>query len=148
MIKDMRKYIEQNTMPIPFSGCWVWLGALLPKKYGHSAFGRTHRIAWEAYKGAIPRGLWVLHRCDVPSCCNPDHLFLGTNKDNVADKVRKGRAKTKPQRGQTNGFAKLSDEMVKHIRQSCLSNRALAKELNVSRPTVSRARRGLSWGHV
>jgi len=148
VIKDMREYIEKNTMPIPFSGCWVWMGALLPKGYGHSAFGRPHRIAWSAYRGAIPDGLWVLHRCDVPSCCNPDHLFLGTNQDNVDDKVRKGRAKTKSQRGTSNGFAKLSDDIVKHIRQSGLPNWEIAKALNVSRPTISRVRRGLSWVHV
>ena len=79
--------------------CWHWTGAKLPKGYGKFSVGpratrkiiNAHRIAWELTNGPIPEGIWVLHDCDNPSCCNPMHLYLGTNTDNVRDKVSKGR---------------------------------------------------------
>lgn len=78
--------------------CWLYHGSKAHFGYGVLFFGkegrevRAHRFAWELLRGPIPAGLWVLHRCDVPSCVNPDHLFLGTAKDNTADMIRKGRA--------------------------------------------------------
>lgn len=82
------------------SGCWDWLASKDIKGYGcfnlkqednsfHSI--RAHRASWLFYRGTIPDELQVLHSCDNPSCVNPDHLFLGTNLDNVKDKVSKGR---------------------------------------------------------
>ena len=78
------------------SGCWEWTGA--PNGvfgYGRIRFnGRrvlTHRLAWELSYGSVPGGLFVLHHCDNPPCCKPEHLFLGDNFDNMADKVAKGR---------------------------------------------------------
>jgi HNH endonuclease len=79
--------------------CWLWLAAL---NYGYGFFspktGRTvyaHRFVWELVNGPIPHGLCVLHKCDVRSCVNPNHLFLGTNQDNTTDAKRKGRTKGK-----------------------------------------------------
>ncbi len=76
--------------------CWLWTGATSSANYGQIRFAKdkcvlTHRLAWEVTKGAIPDGLYVLHRCDNPPCCNPDHLFLGTAADNTADMMAKGR---------------------------------------------------------
>lgn len=77
------------------SDCWIWKGCRnwanygTMRKNGKNAF--THRIAWEIYKGEIPKGLFVLHRCDNPPCCNPEHLFLGTPQDNSRDMTAKGR---------------------------------------------------------
>lgn len=80
-------------------GCWLWTGAT--SDFGHGVVGRgargaglvkTHRLAWELTFGAIPDGMSVLHRCDVPECCNPGHLFLGTQADNMRDMSAKGRA--------------------------------------------------------
>ena len=147
-ITDMKAYIEANTMPIPFCGCWIWMGSVLPKGYGHSALGRSHRVAWTAFKGPIPAGLWVLHTCDVPACCNPDHLFLGTNQDNIDDKVRKGRARSGSIFGADNPAAVLTDSLVREIRQSPDGSRKLARRLGVSVAAVRRVKRRLTWRHV
>lgn len=75
--------------------CWVWTGATVHNGYGtisvNNRLVRTHRLAYELTHGPIPAGMKVLHTCDNPPCCRPDHLFLGTDKDNVHDAVDKGR---------------------------------------------------------
>jgi hypothetical protein len=77
------------------AGCWPWKGARHAQGYGAfrvgSKYHRSSRLAYELVKGHIQSGLDVLHKCDNPPCCNPDHLFLGTDKDNAADRRRKGR---------------------------------------------------------
>jgi hypothetical protein len=84
--------------------CWEWRGS--KSKYGHGQFQYTtapnvrvrvgaHRFSWELANGPVPDGLWVLHHCDNPPCVRPDHLFLGTHKDNMADMKAKGRGRKK-----------------------------------------------------
>ncbi len=79
------------------SDCWLWMGSKRKSGYGHFRYmGRlqsAHRVAWQLAFGPIPAGMNVLHRCDNPSCVRPDHLFLGTQADNMADKMAKKRYK-------------------------------------------------------
>lgn len=99
--------------------CWPWLAAVRKKGEGYGAFyfeGRhqpASKVAYILCRGPVARGQVVCHRCDNPSCCNPDHLFLGTPQDNDADRVAKGRQA----RGSRNGFAKLTERQVWAIRR-------------------------------
>lgn len=95
---SQEKFIEvfwNRISPEPNSGCWIWTGATIPQGYGClRRFKKTlkaHRVSFELFKGKISSGLHVCHRCDNPSCVNPEHLFLGTNVDNMNDKKAKGR---------------------------------------------------------
>lgn len=90
-------HIEARSMPEPNSGCWLWLGTVNAKGYGgifNSAYPteqKAHRVSYRAFVGDIPAGLLVCHSCDVPSCVNPAHLWLGTDADNAHDRDAKGR---------------------------------------------------------
>lgn len=89
---------EEKIERIPFSGCWIWTATVTHSGYGHMRAGGSrglimaHRFAYGHFISAIPDGMLVCHRCDVPACCNPAHLFLGTYKDNAHDRDRKLRA--------------------------------------------------------
>ena len=85
-----------NYMPVTESGCWIWLGATTQGGYGMTkVLGKTqlmHRLSFARANGYMPYGEIICHKCDVPSCMNPNHLFPGTQKDNVNDMIEKGRA--------------------------------------------------------
>ncbi len=101
----------------------------------------AHRWSYEIHNGPIPKGAHVCHSCDVRSCVNPDHLWLGTNEDNNADKVRKRRHKY----GEQNYFAKLSASDVSAIRKSDKTANELASLYNVWPHTIRNIRRGKTW---
>jgi hypothetical protein len=82
------------------NGCWLWTGAFHTDGYGQIRLNgktlRVHRLAWEEVNGPIPEGMAVCHTCDIPGCCNPAHLFLGTQRENIADMRAKGRFRWGP----------------------------------------------------
>ena len=102
---------------------------------------RAHKLAYELTYGKVPDGLHVLHKCDTPSCVNPDHLYLGDNNDNVRDKVAKGRSLSK----ERNPSAKLTSEQVECIKLDTRSQRKIAKEYGVAQATVYNIKRGRTW---
>lgn len=95
-MSTLREYIEQRLIPEPNTGCWLWTKALDEKGYGHfsinSKHHKAHRAAYQVYNGDIPKGLSVCHSCDIRSCVNPHHLYLGTHKENMQDMVNKKRS--------------------------------------------------------
>ena len=144
-------------------GCWLWMGAR-SDGYGHIAVRypkRTdvlaHRVAWMFTFGPIPAGKQVLHRCDVRNCVRPDHLFLGDNAANVADRVRKGRSGGA--KGESNVKAKLTAEQVAEIRAAYVpapighprkgeprrSIPTLAERYGVSESQIYHIVRGWNW---
>jgi len=82
--------------------CWIWMGSVMGRGYGqaywHGHCIGAHRVAWELTNGPIPSGMCVCHMCDNPPCCNPAHLFLGSQKDNMQDGIRKGRVNNEEHR--------------------------------------------------
>lgn len=138
------------------SGCWVWVGARKPTGYGNfflnGRYEVAHRASWLIYKGEIPSGYLVCHRCDNPSCVNPDHLFLGTPKENMEDMKEKGRAKGIAAGGENHPVSKLSDGDVIKMRRmrnkSGLTLQRIADHFCVSAATVSLVCRRKIWKQI
>lgn len=134
--------------------CWEWSGSRNEQGYGEVWFDgknrRAHRFSFEVAFGEIIEGLCVCHKCDNPPCVNPDHLFLGTKKDNAQDASRKKRLK--PQRGALHKKAKLTLEDVKYIRSHHVPNvvgyKRIAKKFGVSESLIYRIVKRKNWAHV
>lgn len=142
--------LEKFISPEPNSGCWLWTGAVNPHGYGQITIDgqtvRAHRVSYEAYKGKIPGRSHVLHKCDIPSCVNPEHLFLGTHQDNMRDMKAKGRHKVL--KGQDSKSSKLTDSDVVFIRKNHGYAAELAITFNVSKRTIEQIQRGQTWKHL
>lgn len=148
--------ILANVAMEPNSGCWLWLGRLTEKGYAsltsalYPGEQKGHRLSYLTFKGAIG-DLFVCHSCDVRSCVNPDHLWLGTNADNLADAVAKRRSGAKqnsprPPSRFRHTSSKLTDELVLLLRaQPFVSCRRLARHLGVHHTTISKAVLGKSY---
>lgn len=137
--------------PEPNSGCWLWTGHL--NKWGYGSVGYhdkqiyAHRLSYQLHKGVIPTGMLVCHKCDTPSCVNPDHLFLGTPSDNMKDMARKDRCVRFS--GETNVNSKLTDAHVYEIREAAgVSQASLARKYGISQSVVSMIRRNKRWTHL
>lgn len=151
--------------------CWIWTGGKDRKGYGKFSMGSkykadgsrrnsmmsAHRFAYELVHGPIPahdsfHGLCVLHSCDNPSCVNPAHLALGTNKDNVHDMDRKGRRINKHSRGGDHPGAILSEQQVREIvaahRERGISQAQLSRDYGVSTSTINHIFTGRLWAHL
>lgn len=138
----------------PDIGCWEWTKATNNHGYGTlTVSGRAvyaHRLAYTLGVGPIQDGMKVLHRCDNPRCIRPDHLFLGTQSDNMADCHKKGRSRIPTPRvfGERNGSAKLTVEQVSEIRRRASAGevqRLIAADFGISQSHVSAIKRGRLW---
>jgi hypothetical protein len=144
------EFFENRYIPEPNSGCWLWIGAL-----AHSGYGRmrgreyAHRFSYRFHKGQVGN-LHVLHRCDNPPCVNPDHLFLGTHDDNMADMVSKGRydAGRVKMRGELHYKAVLTEKQVYAIRRDERRVGEIAKEYGVTPTAISAVKSRMSWRHL
>lgn len=136
--------------------CWVYTGC--PGSKGHptivvkSKSVRAHRYSWEIHNGEIPYNMCVLHHCDNVRCVNPEHLFTGTQDDNMKDMAKKKRGRGKPPLGEGNGSAKLTVDKIKSIRKlwktGKYTQRQLAKMFDVVQPTIHRVVTNYHWSHI
>jgi len=141
------------------TGCWEWIGG--KTKFGYGRMGiddrtySTHRVSYHLFIGAIPEGMCVCHKCDNPACVNPDHLFLGTQSDNMKDAYKKGRVKF-DEISKTNQYKKghkaynriLPDSLVIEIKRMIklgISPSDIARKLNVKRQVVADIKRGQAY---
>lgn len=136
-------------------GCWTWTGHLNPSGRGQFQIGtnrksvmvRAHRMAWYLTRGDIPAGLVVCHKCDNHACVRPDHLFLGTQKDNCQDAMRKGRNVF----AERHGRAKLSADDVRAIRSAHDAGatvRGLARQYGMAKRSVDCIVKRINWASV
>jgi hypothetical protein len=148
MASTIIERFEEKFIPVPEIGCWLWEAATFKDGYGafraNGKQNRAHRFSYQLYRGEIPDGALVRHKCHVPSCVNPDHLLLGTVADNVGDKVR---AERQP-RGETHKSSKLTAEQVLAIRADHRSSSEIAKDYPVSGSQVLRIKSHEVWSHV
>lgn len=133
------------------TGCWMWDGQRLPSGYGLYCYKKrpqmVHRLSYQAFVGPVPRGMFVCHHCDRPSCFRPECLFLGTRRDNTDDMLNKERQA----RGERQGSAKLTEQQVVSIRRMIdggYSQKEIASEFDISQMTVCRIGLRRIWKHV
>lgn len=132
-------------------GCWLWIAGVGGSGYGR--IGRdgkndeAHRVSWEMHFGPIPAGMFVCHRCDVRTCVNPGHLFLGNHNVNMADRKAKGRVPV----GEQSGRSVLTEAAVRQIRAQHAAGAtavSLAARYGVARTTIGAVVRGKIWNHI
>lgn len=175
----LRNRLEDRSIPITECGCLIWLGGISDHGYGSISINgkmeRTHRASWIAYNGPIPDGLHVLHKCDLPLCINPEHLFLGTHQDNMKDRSRKKRGNhptglrngrhTQPYRtcrgenhpwhknpnharGENNWNAKLTEQQILEIRDWKESQASASRHFKISTTTINAIVKRKIWKHL
>lgn len=167
-------------IPEPNSGCWLWLGAIVRGKRGYDrgsfilhTNGRrsslAHKAAYLMFRGTVPDGKLVCHKCDVSLCVNPDHLYVGTHATNAQDMVdrRRGFFQREPEKceqallsgrqfnightrvtGEKNPKAKLTEDDIRHIRLSTMKGVDIAEKYGVHKDTISGIRTKKFWRHV
>ena len=141
-------YIKSMVNVDNTTGCWNWQGKLNHNGYARIANGNgsylMHRIAYEVFVGPIAKGFAACHKCDNPSCVNPEHIFLGTQEDNMKDMAGKGRAS----KGEEHYGSKLTTQAVIEIRARAGRAVEIAKEYGVSRRLISKVKQRMGWCHV
>ncbi len=157
--RKLREYILQRVRRLP-SGCWQWQGCVQSNGYGRARVnGKTeyaHRLSFVAFNAPIPEGLDICHTCDNRACCNPEHLFSGTRKENMDDAMQKGRISNGERHAQTicgekGSGAKLTLNQVLAIRRAFhggASRKRLAIIYNVSTSNINRILRNNTWKDI
>lgn len=157
-LERLKKSFEKHV--IRQDGCWSWKGPIAKGGYPVMSCRRDigsdrgHKASWLIHKGEIPEAMHVCHSCDNPICTNPEHLWLGTHKQNYDDKIAKGRARwVKPPTkvGSENASAKLNEVQVKEIKKLLSIGHPcymIGKKYDVSATTIKRIRNGVNWSHV
>jgi hypothetical protein len=142
------------------NGCWHWLGSIMKKKdktqlewhgqWRNSAgqIELVHRAAWRMFKGDFPKKAFVLHHCDNPKCVNIDHLYLGTQQQNMVDMWARKRSRPGVSLGEKHGMSKLTEELVREIRSSSETGVEIARRLDISTTNVYDVRNRKIWKHV
>lgn len=132
----------------PGNGCWNWTGTIDGYGYGVIDYSgkryRAHVLALEFDGRPVGGGMVARHKCDNPKCVNPEHLEVGTQRQNVYDAIARGRFP----RGERSGQSKLTENDVKEIRTSDGSNTQLSIKFGVTRQAIGRIRRGETWRHI
>ena len=150
MVDDFWKKVDKS------DDCWEWIGYREKSNYGRVSFRGNnkvlaHRASWILTNGDIPDGLCVLHECDNPPCVNPNHLFLGTHKDNARDRDEKGRGALPKIKGSKHWNAKFHESDVRVIKELLsvrCKQKAIAWLFDVGDMQISNIKHGRIWGHV
>jgi hypothetical protein len=137
----------------PVTDCWEWQRSIASNGYGaigdeNGRVRNAHRVSYELFVGAIPAGMFLLHRCDNRACVNPRHLFPGTAKDNAQDMLKKGRDRHCVLSGCSHPRARLTADQVRQIRQRTSGIKAMVEEFSVSYSTIKSVRRRKSYAEV
>jgi len=157
--KTIERFIKKLSLDYD-TGCWNWTG-YLNGGYGAFCIGgpirtnrvrKAHRVAWEIYNGEIPDGMCVCHHCDNPKCCNPNHLWLGTHKQNMEDMKSKGRLKYNPAKSgelhHNNKFAEMDITSMREMYAKGYTQDEIATIFNTSQPVVSAIVNHKRWKHL
>jgi len=150
----MRKFTEERfwSRVHKTDTCWLWMGTITTGGYGRIQVNCklicTHRLSWEMRYGKIPKGMFALHKCDVPNCVNPNHLYIGTTQDNMNDKVNRGRSP----RGESHGNNRLKESQIRSIRKinsfDIFTQAEIGKIFSVARETTRDIINKKIWKHV
>lgn len=160
--KDIERFWSKVSRTDDLDSCWEWKAKTVGNGYGQISIGgrpenggrfiMAHRIAYELELGEIPEGLRVLHTCDNPSCCNPRHLFVGTDKDNAIDKMKKGRWRGGCPPGENSSRAKLTWDQVYEIREKYRTGgftmQMLASEYGIWKGTIAKIINNQTWKEI
>ena len=152
MARPRQSFVEKfdkYAVPVPESGCWIWCGPVTKYGYGIVTRGRgkalhAHRAAYEEKFGEVSSDLVVRHVCDVKLCVNINHLVVGTQKQNIEDKMKRNRQA----KGSTHGMSKLTEDQAKMIKMRLVTPSEANKMFGISKWMASQIQQGLYWKHI